>query len=75
MTVDIATDLRVPPSVVDVDDADHIPLKNTKNHIQKDDKTKKINDLHANIYKLNHFCLWAPFFESGSYSKLMCFVD
>lgn len=27
LTVDIATNLRVPPAVVDVDDADHVPLK------------------------------------------------
>lgn len=30
LTVDIASDFRVPPAVVDVDDANHVPLKDTK---------------------------------------------
>lgn len=30
LAVDIATDLGVPPAVVDVDYADHVPLKNTQ---------------------------------------------
>lgn len=32
LTVDIATNLRVPPAVVDVDDADHVPLKHRHTH-------------------------------------------
>ncbi len=36
LTVDIATDLRVSPTVVDVDDADHVPLKKIHKHIQKE---------------------------------------
>lgn len=35
LTVDIATDLWVPPAVVDVDDADHVPLENTKTHSER----------------------------------------
>jgi len=30
LAIDVATDLGVSPAVVDVDDADHVPLKNTK---------------------------------------------
>lgn len=30
LTVDITTDLGVPPAIVDVDDADHVPLENTR---------------------------------------------
>lgn len=43
LTVDIATDLGVPPSVVDVDDADHVPLKKSKNTFRKreDEKSKQ----------------------------------
>lgn len=36
LTVDVATDLGVPPAVVDVDDADHVPLENTKTHSERD---------------------------------------
>lgn len=36
LTVDVATDFRVPPAVVDVDDADHVPLENTKTHSERD---------------------------------------
>lgn len=32
LTVDIATDLRVSPAVVDMDDADHVPLKHRQAH-------------------------------------------
>ncbi len=35
LTVDIATDLGVPPAVVDVDDADHVPLQNTKTNSER----------------------------------------
>lgn len=45
LTVDIATDLRVPPAVVDVDDADHVPLKNTKAKCQND-KTSSYEKMH-----------------------------
>lgn len=34
LTVDVAADLRVPPAVVDVDDADHVPLKETRRQIK-----------------------------------------
>lgn len=42
LTIDIATDLRVPPAIVDVDDADHVPLQ----------KHKKIK--HQNKIKINN---------------------
>lgn len=32
LTVHIATNLRVSPAVVDVDDADHVPLKHRQAH-------------------------------------------
>lgn len=32
LTVDIATNLRVSPAVVDMDDADHVPLKHRQAH-------------------------------------------
>lgn len=32
LTVHIATNLRVPPAIVDVDDADHVPLKHRQAH-------------------------------------------
>ena len=32
LSVDIATDLAVPPAVVDVDNADHVPLRHTHTH-------------------------------------------
>lgn len=35
LTVDVAADLRVPPAVVDVDDADHVPLKEMSSQIKK----------------------------------------
>lgn len=39
LTVDIATDLGVPPAVVDVDDADHVPLKTFRK--RQSDKSKE----------------------------------
>lgn len=32
LTVDIATNLRVSPAVIDVDNADHVPLKHRQTH-------------------------------------------
>lgn len=32
LTVDVASDLGVPPAVVDMDDADHVPLKVVRKH-------------------------------------------
>lgn len=56
LTVDIATDLRVPPAVVDVDNADHVPLKNIKNTF----RNKQIHYLHVTIHKLKLDSPWAP---------------
>lgn len=36
LPVDIATDLGVSPAIVDVDDADHIPLKRTETNSERD---------------------------------------
>lgn len=38
LTVHIATDLRVSPAVVDVDDADHVPLQHRQTHQQSSDE-------------------------------------
>lgn len=32
LTVDVASDLRVPPAIVDVNNADHVPLKVQRQH-------------------------------------------
>lgn len=32
LTIDVASDLRVPPAVVDVDDANHVPLNIGRKH-------------------------------------------
>ena len=41
LAVDVATDLGVPPAVVDVDNADHVPLKTTRKHVQRDDRLEQ----------------------------------
>lgn len=45
LTVDIATDLGVPPAVVDVHDADHVPLENTKARKESDEMINQ-NKIH-----------------------------
>lgn len=40
LTIDVASDLGVPPAVVDMDDADHVPLKVQRKH--GDRKWKKV---------------------------------
>ena len=38
LSVDIATDLRVPPAVVDVHDADHVPLERKQEEEEEEEK-------------------------------------
>ena len=50
LSVDIATDLRVPPAVVDVHDADHVPLERNGGRGEEENKTTHTGQLDQGLY-------------------------